>query len=258
MEQLRLDPEDRRRPPGVARIIAVASGKGGVGKSTVTVNLALALAARGRRVGILDADVHGPNIPYLLGVRRRAAAPPAALLSLAGALRDTDRLQPLERYGLWILSLALFAGEEQHLLPGNLAFAGAIIQRLLLESAWGGLDAWCATGRRASPRSSPRSCGRNGAVRRARSGTRLSRMSGSMAAGASCIARSTVKGTWSTRGCARRGTWTRRGGSPAGRPISPEARPRRSRRTGTTPTRVPSAKRSALKSPAGAAAISTV
>ncbi len=140
MEQLRLEPEDRRRPPGVARVIAVASGKGGVGKSTVTVNLALALTARGRRVGILDADVHGPNIPYLLGVRRRAFAPPAALLSLAGALRDTDRPQPLERYGLRVLSLALFAGEEQHLLPGNLQFAGAIIQRLLLESAWGGLD----------------------------------------------------------------------------------------------------------------------
>lgn len=141
MEQLRLDPEDRRRPPGVARVIAVASGKGGVGKSTVTVNLALALAVRGHRVGILDADVHGPDIPYLLGVRRRTAAPPGALLSLAGALRDEDRPRPLERYGLRVLSLGLFAGEEQHLLPGNLQFAGAIVQRLLLESAWGGLDA---------------------------------------------------------------------------------------------------------------------
>ncbi len=141
MEQLRLDPEDRRRPPGVARVIAIASGKGGVGKSTVTVNLALALAARGRRVGILDADVHGPDIPYLLGVRRRTAAPPGALLSLAGALRDEDRPRPLERYGLRVLSLGLFAGEEQRLLPGNLQFAGAIVQRLLLESAWGGLDA---------------------------------------------------------------------------------------------------------------------
>ena len=140
MEQLRLEPEDRRRPPGVARVIAVASGKGGVGKSTVTVNLALALAARGRRVGILDADVHGPNIPYRLGVRRRAVAPPAALLSLAGALRDDDRPRPLDRFGLRVLSLALFAGEDQHLLPGNLQFAGAIVQRLLLESAWGGLD----------------------------------------------------------------------------------------------------------------------
>lgn len=73
MEQPHLEPEDRHRPPGVARVIAVASGKGGIGKSTVTVNLALALAARGRRVGILDADVHGPNIPISSA---SAAAPP--------------------------------------------------------------------------------------------------------------------------------------------------------------------------------------
>ncbi len=146
MEQLRLEPEDRRRPPGVARVIAVASGKGGVGKSTVTVNLALALAARGRRVGILDADVHGPNIPYLLGVRRRVVAPPAALLVLAGTLRDDDRPRPLGRFGLRVLSLALFASEEQHLLPGNLQFVGAIVQRLLLESCpgsyIGGVPRW--------------------------------------------------------------------------------------------------------------------
>ncbi len=140
MEVLRRDREDRPRPRGVAHVIAIASGKGGVGKSTVTVNLALALAARGRRVGILDADIHGPNIPFLLGIRRRAAASPGALLSLAGALREEDRPRPLERYGLRVLSLALFAGEEQHLLPGNLQFAGATIRRLLLDSAWGGLD----------------------------------------------------------------------------------------------------------------------
>ena len=61
-------------------------------------------------------------------------------MSLAGAVREEDRPRPLERYGLRVLSLALFAGEGQHLLPGNLGFAGAIIERLLLESAWGGLD----------------------------------------------------------------------------------------------------------------------
>lgn len=140
MEQPRPEPEDRRCPLGGARVIAVASGKGVVGKSTVTIYLALALAARGRRAGILDADVHGPNIPFLLGVRRRAAAPSAALLSLAGALGDADRPRPLERYGLSVLSLGLFAGEGRHLLPGNLQFAGAVIQWLLLESARGGLD----------------------------------------------------------------------------------------------------------------------
>ncbi|MGN6759371.1 MAG: P-loop NTPase, partial [Thermomicrobiales bacterium] len=54
---------DRRQAPGVGQVVAIASGKGGVGKSTVTVNLELALAAAGHRVGILDADVHGPNVP---------------------------------------------------------------------------------------------------------------------------------------------------------------------------------------------------
>jgi len=134
------DPEDRRRPPHVAHLLAVASGKGGVGKSTVTVNLALALVARGRRVGILDADVHGPNVPFLLGVRRRAAAPPGALFALAGTVREEERPRPLVRHGLAILSLALFAGEEQHLLAGNLPLAGQVIERLLLASTWGGLD----------------------------------------------------------------------------------------------------------------------
>src|SRR5918911_4527205 len=60
--------------PGVRNTIAVASGKGGVGKSTVAVNLALGLAREGARVGLLDADVHGPNVPLMLGVRRRAGA----------------------------------------------------------------------------------------------------------------------------------------------------------------------------------------
>ena len=140
MEQRRLEPEDRQRPPHIAHLLAVASGKGGVGKSTVTVNVALALAARGLRVGILDADIHGPNVPYLLGVRRRAAAPPDALFALAGPVRPEERIIPLVRHGVAIVSLALFAGEEQHLLAGNLPLAGAVIRRLLLTSAWGGLN----------------------------------------------------------------------------------------------------------------------
>ncbi len=63
-----------KRLPGIRRVLAVASGKGGVGKSTVAVNLSLALAHLGYRVGLLDADVHGPNVPLMLGVRRRAEA----------------------------------------------------------------------------------------------------------------------------------------------------------------------------------------
>lgn len=134
------DDQERKRLPGVGRMLAVASGKGGVGKSTVTVNLALALAARGRNVGILDADTHGPNVPLLLGVRRREAAPGLALLSLGGTLPASQRPRPLLQHGIALMSLALFVGEEQHLLPGNSEFAGRLIEQLLLDTAWGTLD----------------------------------------------------------------------------------------------------------------------
>lgn len=132
--------EARERAPNIGHLLAVASGKGGVGKSTVTINLALALAAAGHRVGVLDADIHGPNIPLLLGVRRREGARGPALLSIGGTVAPADRPKPLERYGLRILSLALLAGEEQHLLPGNAALAGRLIHRLLFDTDWGPLD----------------------------------------------------------------------------------------------------------------------
>jgi ATP-binding protein involved in chromosome partitioning len=131
----------KERVPGIGRLLAVASGKGGVGKSTVAVNLALALAAAGRRVGLLDADVHGPNVPLLLGVRRRAGARGPAWMSIGGTLPAADRPRPLERYGLAMLSLALFAGEEEQLLPGdNTPFAGRLIRQLLFDADWGELD----------------------------------------------------------------------------------------------------------------------
>ncbi len=130
----------RRGVPGVGRLLAVASGKGGVGKSTVTVNLALALAAAGARVGILDADVHGPNVPLLLGVRRRERARGLAWMSIGGTLPEAQRPAPLERHGLAVVSLALLAGEDQHLLPGNTDFAGRLIRQLLYDTRWGALD----------------------------------------------------------------------------------------------------------------------
>jgi ATP-binding protein involved in chromosome partitioning len=131
---------ERRRPPGSGRVLAVASGKGGVGKSTVAVNLALALAAAGRRVGLLDADVHGPNVPYLLGLRRREPVAGPALLAIAGVVPGAQRPRPVARHGLAVLSLAFFVGEEQHLLPDNPQFAGLLIRQLLFEADWGLLD----------------------------------------------------------------------------------------------------------------------
>jgi ATP-binding protein involved in chromosome partitioning len=137
---------ERRGVPGIGRLLAVASGKGGVGKSTVTVNLALALAAAGHRVGILDGDIHGPNVPLLLGVRRRAAETGGkglkglSMMSIAGTVPAAQRPRPLERHGLAILSLALFVGEEQHILPGNASLAGHLIRQLLFDADWGELD----------------------------------------------------------------------------------------------------------------------
>jgi len=133
-------PAERRRVPGVACVIAVASGKGGVGKSTVAVNLALALAATGARVGILDADIHGPNVPLLLGVRRRERTKGLALASIGGTIKDSERPRPVARHGLAMLSLALFVGEDQHLMTDNAQFAGHLIRQLLFDAAWGALD----------------------------------------------------------------------------------------------------------------------
>lgn len=137
---------ERRGVPGVGRLIAVASGKGGVGKSTVAVNLALALAGaptaagRGARVGILDADIHGPNVPLLLGVRRRERAKGLALASIGGKVKESERPRPVERHGITMLSLALFVGEDQHLMTDNAQFAGHLIRQLLFDTAWGALD----------------------------------------------------------------------------------------------------------------------
>ena len=74
--------------PGVKYLIAIASGKGGVGKSTTTVNLALSLLAQNKRVGILDADIYGPNQPHMLGIMEKPV------------LRDDERFDPVVRYGL--------------------------------------------------------------------------------------------------------------------------------------------------------------
>jgi ATP-binding protein involved in chromosome partitioning len=134
-------PDPRRGVDGVSRILAVASGKGGVGKSTVAVNLALALQARGRRVAILDADVYGPNVALLLGVRRRANADVnQAMVDLASIEPHRQRPMPLVRHGLSVLSLAFLVGEEQAILPDNAPLAGLLIRQLLFDTIWGEQD----------------------------------------------------------------------------------------------------------------------
>jgi ATP-binding protein involved in chromosome partitioning len=113
--------------PGVKNIIAVASGKGGVGKSTVSVNLAVALAQSGASVGLLDADITGPNIPLMLGVDGQPKASPA------------NKILPLERYGVKVISIQFFVPEGQPIVWRGPLVGGAI-QQFLRDVDWGELD----------------------------------------------------------------------------------------------------------------------
>jgi ATP-binding protein involved in chromosome partitioning len=111
----------------VKKIIAVASGKGGVGKSTVAVNLSLALRLLGREVGLLDADVYGPSIPTMLGLSERPRAD------------DEKRIEPIERHGIKAISMGLFVEEAKPII-----WRGPMITKLLVEFVrnvlWGDLD----------------------------------------------------------------------------------------------------------------------
>jgi ATP-binding protein involved in chromosome partitioning len=124
----RAAPQQPENPvPGVKNIIAVASGKGGVGKSSVAVNLAAALALEGASVGLLDADITGPNIPQMMGVE---GAPSAA---------ESGKIRPLERHGVKVISIAFFVPEGQPIVWRGPLVGGAI-QQFLRDVEWGELD----------------------------------------------------------------------------------------------------------------------
>jgi ATP-binding protein involved in chromosome partitioning len=113
--------------PGVAAIIAVASGKGGVGKSTVAVNLALALRDLGLKVGILDADIYGPSLPKLLAIRERPQ-------TVGGT-----RLKPIMRHGMAVMSIGFLVEEETPMIWRGPMVMSALTQ-MLREVEWGALD----------------------------------------------------------------------------------------------------------------------
>ena len=113
--------------PGVEAIIAVASGKGGVGKSTTAVNLALGLRDLGLKVGILDADIYGPSLPKLLAIRERPQ-------TLGGT-----RLKPITRYGLTVMSIGFLIDEETPMIWRGPMVISALTQ-MLREVEWGALD----------------------------------------------------------------------------------------------------------------------
>jgi ATP-binding protein involved in chromosome partitioning len=125
--------------------LMVISAKGGVGKSTITVNLAAALKARGLRVGIFDADVHGPNIPALLGINQTRnltmGENPEAMLPIEARpdALDMRPIKPFERYGIQIMSLGLLVGERQTLNP-QAKVLGQMVALLLHRIDWGDVD----------------------------------------------------------------------------------------------------------------------
>ena len=113
--------------PGVKNIVAVASGKGGVGKSTTAVNLALALAAEGARVGLLDADIYGPSVPTMMGISGK----PASV--------DGKTMEPLENYGVQVMSIGfLVAADEAMIWRGPMATQA--LEQLLRQTNWKDLD----------------------------------------------------------------------------------------------------------------------
>src|SRR5215813_11178640 len=109
-------PETGRPPlPGVKNIIAVGAGKGGVGKTTVAVNLALALSKCGSRVGILDGDIYGPNVPIMLGLQTQLTT-------------DGKQIVPAEKYGLQIVSMGFLTGEDAPVIWRGPMLHGAVQQ----------------------------------------------------------------------------------------------------------------------------------
>lgn len=115
-------------------IIAVASGKGGVGKSTIAVNLGVALAEAGARVGLVDADVYGPNVPLMVGLTRRSPAQSFSLARASGARRT-----PIERFGMKIMSSQFLIAEDQTI-AFDATLVGMLVHGLMVDTNWGDLD----------------------------------------------------------------------------------------------------------------------
>lgn len=122
-----LEKDERDTLAGVKNIIAVASGKGGVGKSTVSVNLAVALARKGAKVGIVDTDIYGPSIPTMFNVRERPN------------INTRRKLIPLEKYGVKLLSMGLLVDQDQAVVWRGPMVSSAVKQ-FLGEAEWGDLD----------------------------------------------------------------------------------------------------------------------
>ena len=123
----RAEPAGPQKIPGIERIVAIASGKGGVGKSTFAANLAAALAAEGRRTGLLDGDVYGPSQPRMLGISGRPSSP------------DGKTILPMRNFGVTMMSMGLLTREEEAVIWRGPMLMGAL-QQMLTQVQWGALD----------------------------------------------------------------------------------------------------------------------
>src|SRR3954467_12174287 len=120
-------PEAGKQPlPGVKNVIAVGAGKGGVGKTTVAVNLAVALAKAGSRVGIIDADIYGPNVPIMLGLKTQLTT-------------DGQKILPAEKYGLQVISMGFMTADDAPIIWRGPMLHGAL-QQFFREVKWADLD----------------------------------------------------------------------------------------------------------------------
>ena len=120
-------PDAGRAPiPGIRNIVAVGAGKGGVGKTTVSVNLAVALARLGGRVGMIDGDIYGPNVPIMLGVKTRLGA-------------DGDKIAPASKYGIDVVSMGFLADDDTPVIWRGPMLHG-IVQQFFREVRWPELD----------------------------------------------------------------------------------------------------------------------
>ncbi|MGI9449737.1 MAG: Mrp/NBP35 family ATP-binding protein [Geminicoccaceae bacterium] len=113
--------------PGIKHVIAIASGKGGVGKSTTSTNLALALASKGQRVGVLDADIYGPSQPRMLGISGKPVSP------------DGKKLMPMENFGVRVMSMGFLVDEDAPMIWRGPMVQSAI-QQMLNDVEWGEID----------------------------------------------------------------------------------------------------------------------
>lgn len=120
-------PQGPQALPGIGAVVAVGSGKGGVGKTTVSVNLAIALAKLGKRVGLIDADIYGPNVPTMMGQTRQPS------------VTDDSMMEPLESFGVKFISVGLISpGDKPLVMRGPMLHQ--IIRQFLQQVKWGELD----------------------------------------------------------------------------------------------------------------------